>query len=434
MKVPKPADLKWFLAAALILAVAFALKAGLIAYAMYALLAVLVLSRLMTYLWLSGIECTRELDRSEMNIGDEVAVIATVKNTRPWPIPWLFIEETVPEKCPVRGDRAKLVMLMPEQTTTLLYQVRFNQRGYYQIGPLVMESGDVFGLYRRFKLGKSREYVTVYPHVHVISEFQIGARRPQGSVRFANRIYEDPTRIRGVREYVSGDSLRRIHWKASAATGRWQSKVYEPSQVIGATVALDFHVDGYRGKEWWQRSELAVTTAASLAYYIFQAREQIGFFTNGRDAAERAGARRMAATTVTRETAHHVASLKERMDQLRPFQVETRRSEAQGLRILESLARAELTDGLTIDRMLVSETEHIRRDAALLVVVPAVTPELELAFAMLKSSGFSITVFVIMNQEEFVRVEAMLASDGIEVFHVERPTDLREIVTGKVYM
>ena len=72
--------------------------------------------------------------------------------------------------------------------------------------------------------------------------------------------------------------------------------------------------------------------------------------------------------------------------------------------------------------------------AVLLVVVPAVTPELQLALAMLKSSGFSITVFVIMNQEEFVRVEAMLASDGIEVFHVERPTDLREIVTGKVYM
>ena len=114
--------------------------------------------------------------------------------------------------------------------------------------------------------------------------------------------------------------------------------------------------------------------------------------------------------------------------------VETRRSEAQGLKILESLARVELTDGLTIDRMLVSESQHIRRDAALLVVVPAVTPQLELALAMLKSSGFSITVFVIMNQEEYVRVEAMLASDGIDVFHIERPTDLRELVTGKVYV
>ena len=108
--------------------------------------------------------------------------------------------------------------------------------------------------------------------------------------------------------------------------------------------------------------------------------------------------------------------------------------EAQGLRILESLARVELTDGLTIDRMLVSESEHIRRDAALLVVVPAVTPELELALVMLKNSGFPVTVFVIMNQEEFVRAEAVLAADGIDVFHIERPTDLRELVTGKVYV
>ena len=32
------------------------------------------------------------------------------------------------------------------------YQVNFLMRGYYQLGPLLLESGDLFGLHRRFRV------------------------------------------------------------------------------------------------------------------------------------------------------------------------------------------------------------------------------------------------------------------------------------------
>ena len=55
------------------------------------------------------------------------------------------------------------------------------------------------------------------------------------------RLYEDPTRIAGVRSYTPGDSLMRVHWRATARTGQLHSKVYEPSTIAGATLLLEFH-------------------------------------------------------------------------------------------------------------------------------------------------------------------------------------------------
>ena len=101
------------------------------------------------------------------------------------------------------------------------------------------------------------------------------------------RLYEDPTRISGVRAYERGDPLNRVHWRATARTGVLHSKVYEPSTVIGATLLLEFHTAAHEKKHEPHRSELAVTAAASIANAVYLLNQQIGLVTNGRDAADR---------------------------------------------------------------------------------------------------------------------------------------------------
>ena len=75
--------------------------------------------------------------------------------------------------------------------------------------------------------------------------YDLASRRPIGDVRLMHRLYEDPTRIAGVRPYEPGDPLNRIHWRATARTGTLHSKITEPSTLTGATVLLDFHNGGY---------------------------------------------------------------------------------------------------------------------------------------------------------------------------------------------
>ena len=45
----------------------------------------------------------------------------------------------------------------------MYYQLECNRRGFYQVGPLVMETGDLFGLHRRLRVG---QHTTLFDGLH----------------------------------------------------------------------------------------------------------------------------------------------------------------------------------------------------------------------------------------------------------------------------
>ncbi len=181
----------------------------------------------------------------------------------------------------------QLFSFRPGGEATLYYQLQCNRRGYHQIGPLMVETGDLFGLHRRYRMLTSPHFLLVYPEIAPLEGYDLSTRMPMGEIRMAHRLFEDPTRIAGVRAYEQGDPLNRVHWRATARTGMLHSKIYEPSTVAGATLLLDFHQADYAPNHEPFRSELAVTAAASIAHAVFEMGQQIGLVTNGRDAADR---------------------------------------------------------------------------------------------------------------------------------------------------
>lgn len=426
----------WFGAALGAIYVAFLVNSLVIAYSVYALLLVLVVSNVMAHEGTESVTVTRTVDKEEARIGDRAHVSVAVTNTRPWPIPWVFVDESVPDRMPFEGKKAKVMLLLPGQTVTFDYQVVLNRRGYHRFGPALIESGDLFGLHRRFKTSRSAAYITVYPDIIPIGHYEVGAKRPIGPVRFAHRIFEDPTRIVGVRKYVPGDSLRRIHWKATARTGELHSKVYEPSTVIGATLVLDFHEDKYRkddGTMDVDKGDTAVAVAASIASFIAQSGEQIGLFTNGRDAAEVARWEREAHESATRSAATKAAHQKDVSHRLRPFAIRAKRGVEQARRLIEGLARVEFTDGYPLEQSLVRHHGTIVRNSALLVVTARVTPDLALVLAEMKTIGFAVTVFVIMDRSAYTEAQKYLLPERIDVIHIQNEDSLREVATGNVY-
>ena len=156
------------------------------------------------------------------------------------------------------------------------YRLTFTSRGYYPIGPALIETGDVFGLHRRHRRLTVPAYVMVYPRILPIRKYDFASDRPIGEVRLANRLFEDPTRTAGVRPYQMGDPLQRVHWRATARTGQLHSRVYEPTSLAGATLLVDFHQDGYPKRVEPNRSDLIVTTACSIAYAVAGLNQQVG--------------------------------------------------------------------------------------------------------------------------------------------------------------
>lgn len=427
--------MKWFAGALLLLLIALVFNLGLLAYAMYALLGVMLVSRFLARVWAESLSAKRECNRLSANVGDSVAVVITVENTGKLPIAWLLLEDLLPRAALIHdppnllvtGRRVQLSMLKSRGRTSLLYQLQCNRRGYYQLGPLVLETGDLFGLHRRYRVATEPHFLLVYPEVVPLEGFDLASKRPIGEVRMTYRLYEDPTRIAGVRLYQPGDPLNRVHWRATARTGQLHSKVYEPSTVAGSTILLDFHQASHDSRHEPMRSELAVTCAASLANAVYEMGQQIGLVTNGRDAADRIRQEGWDYDIRTRDAARRAASMLEHSDRLQPVVVPTRRGPEQLMRILDSLARVELTDGLTLPQLVGESIGRMPRDATVVAILPAVTAEVAITLGNLMRRGFAVTAILNLYEEyDFAEASGPLLAQGIETRHLK---DRSRIVT-----
>lgn len=436
--------MRWLIGIVALLGLALALQAGLVAFAGYVLLGVFLLSRYLARSWITNLAADRACDAAPREIGESADVAVRVRNTGNLVIPWVLTEDLIPEQAVLqkrvtfKGGRLRVLFLRGGGTKVIKYRLTFLLRGYYQIGPTFVETGDVFGLHRRHRVLTEPVFVLVYPKVLPVTRFDFASERPIGEIRLANMLFEDPTRPAGVRPYVYGDPLRRIHWKATARTGRLHSRVYEPTSLAGATVLIDFHKDGYHARGEPHRSDLAVTTAVSLAHAVTVLNQQVGVASNGRDATDRIreeavdAAKVRAAEAVEYETRHSAREHfeeREQNDRLRPVAVETRRGYDQFQKIRETLARLELTDGMSFAQLVVEMGPRMPKDATVIAVLPRVPVETSVALGQLRRQGFAVSVVLVGIADDGgdarVQAHGRLVAEGIrDVRYVNTEAEL----------
>ncbi len=311
---------------------------------------------------------------------------------------------------------------MPFASTRLQYRLRPTRRGFFRIGPALFESGDFFGLNRRFATGEDAAYVTVYPKVVPLAKYAIPTSKPMGETVVKRRLVEDPTRLAGVREYRTGDPMRRIHWRATARTGTLHSRVYEYSTLIGANIILDF------GREAWgedrSRAELAVTAAASVASHIADRRQQVGFVSNGGDASDIMPPEIERLSAPTRPRIYQMLAECEQTDRLTPVRIPVRRGEHNLHLIMRSLARLRMSDALSLGELIREEHETWPREATALVIVPGLSRETLPQLVEMRNSGFTVAVMTIANEESYAETRGMLEAEGIMPMQVRSEEEL----------
>ena len=419
--------MKWLVAALLLLLLAAALGMGLLVYAMYALLAVLLVSRFLSQHWVKNLLAKRRCSHQAAQVGDTVTITIVVENQSSLPAAWVLLEDVLPRKAllhdppnlQLKGQPVRLEMLPGNAAKTIFYQLQCNRRGYYQLGPTVAETGDFFGLHRRHRILGQPQFLLVYPPVTPLDGFELESPRPLGEIKMTHRLFEDPTRIAGVREYEPGDPLSRIHWAASARTGVLHSKVYDPSCIAGVTILLDFHKDSHAPRNEPMRSELAVRAAASLANAVYQMGQQIGLVTNGRDAADRIRQEGWKQPVRSRKAARKAMTMAEKNERLQPIITPTRRGPEQFMQIWETLARIELTDGLPLPELIRETLSRIPRDATVAVILPKVDESDAIALGELRRRGYAVTAFLnLYDNYDFAQASGALLAQGVAVQHL----------------
>lgn len=246
----------------------------------------LVGSFLLAFWWnrraLQHIEVLRDFSKYAYS-GDHIHVHLTIRNTSILPILWLEISEGLPVD--LRGGKTvKQVFSMAVRAEKVIeYDLYPNKRGYYHLGPLRITSGDPLGLLQPNQKEFASSPIVVYPQIVNLGGFWLPSRSPFGTIKHPNPIFEDPSRILGKRDFQNGDSIRRIDWKSSAASGHLQVKLYEASIALQVAIVLDMHSDSYALKSGFSASELAVIAAASVAAWGKTHQQTVGLTTNGAD-------------------------------------------------------------------------------------------------------------------------------------------------------
>ncbi|GAC1344414.1 MAG: DUF58 domain-containing protein [Ktedonobacteraceae bacterium] len=389
------------------------------------LLLLMVLST--TDIWvtycLDHLQYTRQFSEQRVLFGERVTLSLAVENAKLLPLPWLEVEDTMPRALTVGGQKVRVSLIGDTaildnlfstrwyERVTRRYTLNCNTRGVHKFGPTVMRSGDVFGFLSNEKSFDNWQYLLVYPLVVPLTSFSLPARHPFGDRRAPRRLLEDPLRVIGVRDYAYGDSLRRVHWKATARTMQLQSKVYEATTTYTMVLFLNIvaQFDTRFGLQP-EVQELAICATASVSDWALNEGYAVGLYANtlmfmpeeqvqleaGREGEEELTLDATLASQMKRRRIHLPPST----------------SEEQRQRVMDVLARIQPYFGSTLEDLIQTERTRLPAGATVIVITSAVTDRLLDTLTHLKQSGHAVTILFVGDNPSPTRLA------GLTIYHL----------------
>jgi uncharacterized protein (DUF58 family) len=126
-----------------------------------------------------------------------------------------------------------------DRAVEFTYRVTGARRGIHPLGPLSVTSTDPFGLARRSNVLGERTRVTVAPAIVDLPALANFAGETGGTLHTTTNQLGQGADNLVARPYAPGDSMRRIHWRASAHRDALMVRQEEQESTPEATVVLD---------------------------------------------------------------------------------------------------------------------------------------------------------------------------------------------------
>ncbi|MUT66286.1 DUF58 domain-containing protein [Paenibacillus sp. NEAU-GSW1] len=205
------------------------------------------------------------LVEQSLTAGSSVEVQLSIKVPGVYPIPYVLVRDRIYRHNGQTLDFEASFVPNWKRSGEVVYSTPPLQRGEYRFQTTQCLAHDVFGLFEHSGRFGSEASFSVLPQTVPLRQWhgvQRGIRGPY-SHAIASRSSKETTQINGVREYLYGDKLSRIHWNATAKTGDWKSKAFERESLPRTVIILDRYAGDYPAP-LDDRFELAVSVAASL--------------------------------------------------------------------------------------------------------------------------------------------------------------------------
>ena len=431
-------SLGWYVFFSGVVMIASFYSAGLFLYAAATVATIYAGSVLVAALGIRQLSVWRQLSETEVELGAVVTSRVMVQNRKAWPAPWLFLEDRVEPGIDVEGARAACKTLPADGKEHLSYRLHTYRRGLFRVGPAVLESSDPLGLVRRYHVDDKASFLTVLPRPVPMGQGWPLGHQPIHQVPRRRSLLEDPSRFRGVREYRRGDSLKQVHWRASAKSRRLQVKIFEPSVLDGALLVPDMLLrddllsGSGQGAEKEEVAggvdpveELLITAATSIGHYVISGGQAVGLLSNGADAAERYPVDFAGESFRRFEEVLEQTEERRRITRLRPVELDAGKGPRQWQRLRTLLARLTPTAGATLPELLNIELPSLPRHLVVMVITPLVDEALAAVLGALRRSGIEAAVFWIAAGRKQAPTGSLPPS--VPLYRIDRAADLELI-------
>ncbi len=353
----------------------FALNTGReIAYTVaYLITAVIVLAFFWTWSGVHWVRVRRFTRARRTQVGRYAEEQFEIENCSPLAKLWLEVRDL--SDLPGHQVSRVISSLGGHRTQRWMVRTLCLRRGRYTLGPMILSSGDPFGLFRIEQLLPATSPMVVYPATIDLPGFMPPMGELPGGDAVRRRTHYVTTNVAGVRDYQPGDSFNRIHWPSTARTGRLIVKEFELDPTTDIWIFLDMDETVQAAAPWamelphpgpiaLQRElprltlipsteEYGVTVAASVARHFLMRNRAVGFIANAQ----------------RREV------------------IQADRGERQLTRILETLAVIEARGRMPFAQVLAIEGQHLSRNASVIAISPATSSSWVMALRDLNRRG-----------------------------------------------
>ena len=396
--------------------------AGFYTRMLYLGILLIMLAWLLTAFSLRGLKIERKARSLRAAVGDIFEEHYEVVNSSRIPKLWLEISNntTIPN---ATGSRV-LTLLRGRQKRSYTARTWLTGRGGFLLGPTTITSGDPFGIFRTSKSFPAASSLIVIPMLVNVTEFLSPPGLLPGGKAIRRKSQDITPHAAGVREYVPGDPVKRIHWPTSIRRDQLMVKEFEQDPQAEVWLFLDTHKSVHFSKpgELYEAPpvddlfllrrrkvklppstlEYSISITASLAHYFLEQRRSVGL---------------VAASGRTYKV------------------ITAERSERQEAKILEELAFLQAESTFTLASLVTAQMGQLPQGSSAILVTPTVSPELLLGVDSLQRRSLRPVVVLLMLQSFGTRVSnedlaKSLAERNVPVCRVYCDADLSETLSS----
>ena len=365
-----------------------------------------------------GLRITRTSSATRKQVGDIFSESFEIINRSFIPKLWLKVSDQA-ELLGGAGSRV-LTWIGGSKSRTYVSYTMLNKRGWVDLGPTQIESGDLFGMFLHRKKFEAQSRLLVIPHTFEIERFPDPFGVLPGGRALRQKTLEMTPYAAGVREYVQGDPLKRIHWPTSARKQKLIVKEFEKDPLAEVWIFLDARENvHYRqdlneryglGELWWLKQrqiytlppdteEYAISIAASIAKYYIRQRRDVGLVSVGKK--------------------HSILSAE--------------RGERQMGKILETLAVLRIEGDLPLWGLMSSQIIQLARGSTIILITPSADQKImTVVMDLLQRKLMPVVIFIdsasFGGAQSPKELSMTLANHGIMTFVVREGDEIRAVL------